>query len=291
MLKRILISLSLAVLTPLAVAQNSRQAPMAGDITLAQIIPDGHYDLLVRDFSAFAEASVQAAQKRGYYIPTNQRQQLLQQVHSRLGPNRLTERLVSRLQGYAQQSSVQSVSTWYASQEGRAVLAGIQPAYAPGAERKQQSIARALMANEHYLAWWESLAAQQPGSESWLQLREQLIFNGVAHLALVLKPNTPFAADKIQEQLAQETFQMRPSVEEQWRLRAIDSIRNLEVSSLVRYQQFTLSREHIAFLKLVDQQSRQVVAAATEELKSLIDQTVVLAPPAPEPEALEDKGF
>ncbi|BFM06532.1 hypothetical protein [Halioxenophilus aromaticivorans] len=247
----------------------------AASAPLARVLQSGHYDADVRDFSAFAEEAVHQAMARGFYIPISQRQALMGQVRAKLGPEVLSQKLVTQMQSVAGNTSVRSVRDWYSSEVGRKTLVGIQVAYQPGAERRQKAIAPSLLADEDLYGWWQSYSKQYPFAEKWLERRERVLVESVSYIAATMKPYTPFDKAQVEEQLARETFDLRPKVEERVMWRQLHALSDLAVTEYVRYKKFTTSTSHVAFLKLVGSASDRVVAQATADFKAMLAEHIV----------------
>ncbi len=259
-------------------------SPDTSSAALSRVVKQGHYDLLVGDFSAMAEEMIHHALAKGYYIPIDQRRRLLVTIRNQLGPEILTNRLLSRMEKFSDNNSVVRVVEWYQSPEGKQVLAAIDQAHQPGAERRQKAIAKALRADAGLMSWWQNLDSRFPYTQYWLAQRQSIIYQGVTHLAAVMEPHTPFNQNQFREALELATFDLRADVDSQWQLRFLDSVRNLAVTERVRYQKFSLSSAHLAFLKLIAEQTEVVVDNATAELKLLLSDLVLPKQPEnPEP--------
>ncbi len=254
----------------------------AQPLSLNKVVEQGHYDFWVRDFSAFAEEAVHQALARGYYMPISQRQALMRQVQTKLSPEVLSQRLISQLQNVAANKSVRAVRAWYATEVGQEALRDIQQAYAPGAQRRQMSIAPSLMADEDRYQWWLTYSAKYPFAERWLTLRDQVLLASVSHIAETMKPYTPFDGVLLKDQLAKETFHLRPKVEERIMWRALDSLSDLDVTEYVRYKEFTTGASHVAFLKLVGGATDRVMTQAIADFKVMLSESIV-----PEPAPIE----
>jgi len=274
------------LLATVAFAQEESSEPVSA--TMTRVVQAGHYDLWVRDFSAFAEEAIHHALTRGYYLPVGQRQDLLRDIRAQLAPEVLSQRLVVQMQEYANLANIQVVLSWYGSDVGRLVLRDIQHAYESGAELRQEKISASLVADEDRLEWWRTLSNQYPYTEHWLDIRDRVLFDGVSHLAQAMKPYAPFDAEQFKSRLSEETFELRPKVEERWMWRFMDSVRNLEVTELVRFRQFTSSPEHTAFVKIIGRETDKIIAEAIADMNAMVSAVVVAEIPTEE-EPVETK--
>lgn len=244
-------------------------------LSLSKVVQQGHYDFWVRDFSAFAEEAVHQALARGYYIPIGQRQALLREVQTKLSPEVLSQRLIAQLQGNTGNKAVRAVRAWYATEEGQTTLKAIQRAYQPGAERRQKAIAASLTADEDRYNWWLTYSQSYPFAERWLTLRDQVLLASISHTAETMKPYTPFDSGLLKNQLAKETFDLRPKVEQRFMWRTLDSMSDLDVTEYVRYKKFATGASHIAFLKVVGGATNRVYNQAIADLNSLLSASIV----------------
>lgn len=262
-----------------ALISSNSQAQSTGShgasISLSQLIQVGHYDVWVRDFASFAEEAVHQALIRGYYLPIRQREALLRDVRTKLSPEVMSQRLVTQMHRHANNRAVLHLRSWYGSEVGDRTLRGIQHAYRPGAERRQATIAPALEADEDRYAWWQAYSRLYPFAEQWLASRDEVLLRSVSFIAKTQKPFTPFDNAKFEEQLALNTFNLRPEVERRIMWRWLDSLGQLEVTEYVRYKALTTSNQHIAFLRLVGKASDAVMRGAIKDFETMLDQVIV----------------
>lgn len=268
-------SLCRALLALLVVFASVSQAQSRDDspdrpASLSRVIQTGHYDLWVKDYSSFAEEAVHQALRRGYYLSTAQRRELLRRARARFSPAAMGQRLVREMQQYAGRASVRSVRSWYGSDIGNQTLLGIQHAYQVGADKRQQKIRLSLEADRDRSDWWARYNSIYPFAQTWLSLRQKSLLANISHIAQTMKPYTPFDAEHLREQLELETFNLRPDVERQIMWRYMDSLGRLDTPEYVRYKSFTISDDHADFVQLIARASGVVVNTATAEFKEML---------------------
>ena len=268
--------------TVVSVTCVAQTKPLVGHERLEDIIENAHYDQVAVEFSGIAQEAIYQALALGFYIPIEQRKALLSRIRQQFDPDVMSAQFLRHLKLRASSGNLLKITDWYAGESGRAVVNALARANQPGASKRQNAIAAALEADADLLSWWQSFESQFNFAEHWLQLREQVIFDGAIHIASLLKPYTPFDRQKFEQHLDVETFEMRPNIDRQWRLRFLDSVRSLVVTDRIRFQEFSTSAAHIRFLGFVSEANREVYVEAATELKILL--TEMLSPKQPEPQ-------
>lgn len=274
---RVVLLLVFCLSANLSKAQNAPSI-VTPALPVSTLVAQAHYDQLVLDFSQNANEAIKFAMDRGYYIPIAQREQLLIAVGERFNANRLRQAFVAQLQSYALAPGVKQARNWYASALGRKVLAGVQPAYAPEAGKRQRQTAAALQADQHLLRWAELYQQNYGLPEQWLQQRQQLRMAVLTHIAKALKPHTPFDQAIAFNKMQQETFELRPEVYQLWLLRFLDSVDNLEVTELLRYEQFTQTDDYGQFIERIKEASAAVYVEQGQALLAMFDEIVLPKP-------------